>query len=575
MAEEFTNEEFTNEEKHLIDVFKRTYSAVHIKNLGEEKIELIRNKSNPVLQNLIDNLEVEKNYNVDYVDGPSKLYVYKITNEKTIYLFGETHLKEFQCPQTADNLPFEDYIEMLSIQTPSFFDLYIETAIFNPDFSLITTAIQYKKLINLLIINKQILLEDAIYDVNRTREHFLGLQDLIVNSRTLEAIENKFMDCIDPKTRNQEKCQLMRLHYIDARSKTKPYIFIDNLNYIHLLEFVFNNDIDTILYLIEKVNAIQFLQNTFLSDENPTDKIFNYIVESDKSIREQVKQTYYKEEITEFIKNKISELINSDRLSYINDIVHRNYSDNKKINQLYIMFSDISVFIMDIYCLCRIFKNYKLKPGTLQPAQSYNIIVYTGSYHTKLYREFLNYIQAELKYKYSSYTNLWEKVGCTKMMSCKDLIPIWLHDSLYYNQNDPNNIKSDILQNVIPIRNSNKIKNIQDFKDVLNIMKFWGVYDIPDTMFDFVFNRNITEEEYLEIKRYQENIENDSNIFQLIEALDIIYYRNDDNNIETENKLFELKYKPYKNIDMDRIIHMFMKKTRDDIEEEEDFEKYF
>jgi hypothetical protein len=60
-----------------------------------------------------------------------------------------------------------------------------------------------------------------------------------------------------------------------------------------------------------------------------------------------------------------------------------------------------------------------------------------------------------------------------------------------------------------------------------------------------------------------------------MDAFDIIYYRGEDDS-ETENKLFEIENRPNKDIDIERIIYMFSKKTgRDRAEENINSDFYF
>lgn len=92
---------------------------------------------------------------------------------------------------------------------------------------------------------------------------------------------------------------------------------------------------------------------------------------------------------------------------------------NIDIQKLRDFFFILNTKIMDFYCLCRIFKRYK-NDHYFRPEESYNIIVYTGSKHTKVYNRFFErYINARKEYEYSSDKMLWKKVGCVKMPKSK------------------------------------------------------------------------------------------------------------------------------------------------------------
>ena len=61
---------FNDEDKDKIFMFQKTYNAFYIQNFTENKLSVLREDCNPILQKLIDNLSVAKTYLVQYIEGP-------------------------------------------------------------------------------------------------------------------------------------------------------------------------------------------------------------------------------------------------------------------------------------------------------------------------------------------------------------------------------------------------------------------------------------------------------------------------------------------------------------------------
>jgi hypothetical protein len=60
----------------------------------------------------------------------------------------------------------------------------------------------------------------------------------------------------------------------------------------------------------------------------------------------------------------------------------------EQINFLTEYLFNAMALLMDLYCLCRIFKKFQVKVGC-QPTQAYNIIIYAGQAHSEVYGEFI------------------------------------------------------------------------------------------------------------------------------------------------------------------------------------------
>lgn len=543
-------------EESKIELFKKTYSSIYLQDFSEEKIEEIKLECNSVQQRLIDNLKSEKTYMSSYIEGPTHLYIYKLPNNKTVYLFGETHRNTDQhC--NVDYLTFSQYIEELSINSPSFFDLYLELG-FETSSSGKTkmdSDMVYAEIINILLKNANLpffLDHNPILKPIRTQSfetilnhiknaHIEEEYDYTVNSDVLQSLINSDIGlCFDKSNRTEEECQLFRIHYVNARISMNINYIIENMNYFGLFEFIFENfhEPQVLSYLFKKLDVNNILKSMFFEFENVSESIFNYMITHSKKVSKHYNKSYFKYQIKQLIIDEINKLLSDELLEYIRNIIF-NIEDNIELkinkNRLYTLFLNLGVNLMDLYCLSRIFKNYKT--NKFRPEQSHNIIVYTGSAHTKVYNRFIKkYIDGEKTYKYKSEKIMWTYTGCIRMPNAKIQFPFWLQNSEKYMEmieNDPESV------NDIQVRELSKIDNIDDFNEVISLMEEWSLYYIPDSVFDFIYNKNLTEEEYTSIKSQHPNFD--------FEGLDILYYRVND---KVAIRNLSMKYKNFKLLGM-------------------------
>jgi hypothetical protein len=284
-----------------------------------------------------------------YLGGPTNLS-YQKNLEKNIYIFGEKHSENIDCPIDKKSMNIENYLLKLIQTTDCFLDIFIEL----PPFS--KTSGEYP-----VILKKR------------------------WNNRLGNLLKNLY-PCIELNTRNLQQCKLTRIHYIDIRQKYDPIIldyvesFINNpnqfkKNYPKYIEQIFNifsseNLQDHINFWHNQVDSCYAIQKQ-LNKINPI-------------IKHQIEE-YYKGLITYYIKKNYKNIIsitqniltNTDRTFYLNQ-------------DLYYEIIGISSVLVDIYTMARIFKNYT------PPIR--NVIIYAGNGHANHYREFLKYIGFNTEY---------------------------------------------------------------------------------------------------------------------------------------------------------------------------------
>ena len=498
MAEEKKGEEFdpvlfpTQIEQDLIKLFKKTYSAYHIRHFSRQQKDALKIKfvDNDVLVTLIDNLEIQpKSYQVDFLEGPVHFCLYQFEN-KTVYLLGEYHRntnghcalygvreppQKYQglFPRTyrGTTLRVPHFIELLSRETPSFFDFYLETGVedlysyydgfylnipmsFIIVFFYIWSGGQISDILLPLDFtdgNAGDYALNSLYNIAINYYNNLGsppvpffiqpdqtlikdIEDLVnsfkfecLNSKGISEIEETktyFQDCFNPSTRKNfdYKCKLGRFHNVDGRKIAQPNL--EPIKIISLLDWltphyssVLNNYFEACLQLLKNIG----IENFFLKLLNPSTgtpqhNLFEHIIDNYPDVKNQWEVSLCKNQIRDFIENEI-ENINiyslqrniSKRLNlplrrfkidtFINECLAMFQDPLATSNQglymmtygyMYEIFFNYYCYIMDIYCLSRVFKKFDVKEN--QPEESYNIIIYAGDLHVRVYSDFIKFL---------------------------------------------------------------------------------------------------------------------------------------------------------------------------------------
>ena len=475
----------TQAERDSIELFVKTYSAYHIRTFTQAQKESLKQRlwHNQVLVTLITNLDKPKLYAVNYLEGPVSFKLFQFNN-KTVYLFGEYHKNTIQdCYRDIkpsppyipygtsirnvapgyDTLRLNEFIELLSFDTPSFFDFYLETG--TDDFYKIhqttdfNTTRMFIYIFYGLTIGQHIIQDTQFIDyinggnilseLNRIAYDFSvrnslalpvstgiiydqqlidDLQSYYISNRNISLYNivtlpfemfqtrDKFRSCFQPNTRKNvrnDDCRLGRFHHVDART-----ILPDNRNVLEPLQIILiiqTSNLHNLLgypytwiLLLERIGIIPFLQKILdTSTGTPEENLFNHIIDMYPLVNKEWNGSYYKQEIKDFFKSKLKDidisqvsgihtLINldavlNDALRMFNDVnattTNASIYISTRANILDAFFIACS-FIMDIYCLSRVFKKFKIKTDC-QPEQTNNIIIYAGDAHISIYSEFI------------------------------------------------------------------------------------------------------------------------------------------------------------------------------------------
>ena len=414
-----------------IHKFLKTYNTEYLRILNGEELNTLKNSHfiNPIRKKLIENMNGRKDYIVENIEGPISFSFYKIKHNgiiKKFYIYGENHIDTTGHCESKNNIDFSEYMKLVSQQTDKFIDFYYETG--KPNFDdFYDSRHQYHEYYNYLILsvnnflnlvdlNKHLINNNILEQIhnsfyNRLKKTGNQNSELNITSKIIKKLFSEFTICTKPETRNIPKCSLMRSHYIDIRHLMKPHYNDSMLKYISIYNYILHMNYKNKIKLLKYFGADTFFKtigkfNLQIDQNTYPQIILDFYLEKIPKLSEKLDKSYYKQEIYDFSKKKIFKILlqiiafgpfttlkdffkNTYKLiknNNLNDINKKNYIDSY-LRQFFIQ---LGAILVDMYCLSRIFKNFKSNGKS--PSEPNTIIIYTGNSHSETYRNFLNFI---------------------------------------------------------------------------------------------------------------------------------------------------------------------------------------
>ncbi len=367
---------------------------------------------NTVLVQLILNHKDNDKPVVKTISGPHTLSQhYSPETHKTIYIFGEAHLKESECRNMRGDLPVSDYLEDLFLTTDVFIDFYVEIG---------DTAIQ-----------------QGAYDFGR--EDLETLNDLASLTDMFGPCIPKFMQKIPKFMQNiiQRSCDLARVHYADVRDIGGRRIIHEFFMEYWRTRYWYRRSGSNIPTIAKEV--LRLLDGMTRSDFESFvvgNFLGNSIVmkEIQRSLCPDLILTYFTALAKELARNEYPDMARSvhslfqvlsgkKTLSASEiEIFNRTLSEKGKTMSaseieieferlLKVLFvSEIEIELerllkvlvrvdtvnMDAYTMSRVFKRFRVSKNKPQPKVPHNIIIYAGNAHSMIYRDFLKFIGFQL-----------------------------------------------------------------------------------------------------------------------------------------------------------------------------------
>lgn len=434
-------------------MFLKTKSRLNpfFQNFTPVQLRLIDNyfnlKDNPVLGH--------RQY--EYIKGPHYLTVQKAfdteNNLRTFYVFGELHEKLNEVGQceslgmTVTDVHLEtsmsNYLKTLSQNTPQFLDIYLEFPIFGSQqtFEKVTDESSYLlqiivKLCDYYQMNgpknyKQVYLDivnDPIMTAYKASKvlKFQEMKRKLKNDILID-IANTFYNCMEPSQRQQDVlCKLVRIHAIDIRSKvmdldptslitktllmsefyalafeekkfnlkeysTEPNTDEGDLAYYHKISLVCYNafGVDELYDLFTNSNYDTVI-TTFTTSSPVIVKELGKVV---PIMKELILEFIAGEFQKEYSKKKIKRIFQN--LLYFDENIFTLDDFIEAIKELSNFIETLLQYVMDCYCLARVFRKFKHKEGQIldQPLTPNTYIIYAGADHSKVYTNFVTYLK--------------------------------------------------------------------------------------------------------------------------------------------------------------------------------------
>ena len=391
----------------IIDHFDESLQASFIKEakLCAERNHM-RGNQRKVLAQLILNKEDQKTNplpKVDYLGGPNTItYHWSNKYKKAIYIFGETHSVNLDCP--IDPLNPDEKYEIENFLHDYF---YFKNQIAFTDF--------YLEMPAYVVPDGYLKSGYSFLRIDRLRDYF--------------------KKCIGPERNEKPYCHSSRMHFFDIRQgKVKGGINSASLFQSDMLSLKNNlNNLNSRgLDKIEIVKIIRlfvdrwksfftFFKNLNVENEDNTlkykkfwyDQIYNFAIlkkeidRMDENVRPLLNK-FIQSELDILLTNgyKVASLQSSAILSDL-FFLNENPSQLTDIHilgfqkSLYILLNEIvkfNVLISDAYLLARIFKKFNINNPLIkhrptdEPEEPHNIIIYAGDMHSETYRKFLKYL---------------------------------------------------------------------------------------------------------------------------------------------------------------------------------------
>ena len=381
--------------------------------------KLIRNRKNPHTK-------------VDFVGGPFNItYHWSNKYKKAIYIWGERHDKNVDCPKPEDYprlkiMNIEDFLRDIFFINPiAFSDFYLEMQAYvvpdgYPEFKYNTGRI---KILRSLFANCIGPNRNLYRTCDNSRMHFFDIRQGEVrwgmNSTCLFEDESVlFLSYANSKLKEHK----------DIISEDDPELDENSIWDESCYDYSFLKEIS---YFVERWKSFFIFFTRFDNDEVNTqlnykkfwyDQIYNFKLLA-KEIS--VMHTDVKPLLNIFIKKELDNLLPlnyremSDHSRYVLHVNKRireyllygdrtpsytlTYREIKElidsIDIIFINVSDFTLLIVDAYLLARIFKTFKVddpysynRRKTDEPVDPHNIIIYAGNSHSQRYRLFLKYL---------------------------------------------------------------------------------------------------------------------------------------------------------------------------------------
>jgi len=371
---------------------EKYYNASFLNNVSDDIKETLKNvvteakdsgKGNVPLINIIYNYFYGVLPSPKYISGPFTLsyHTHEIYDMK-IYIFGERHDgKEGQCselyPDNSSYLDISEYLHKVFLNSDKFIDFYLEDYLFS--------------------------------NVKSDRNTFLAM------------LRDDFNTCLHPNTRFACIYKTIRTHFIDVRMEQKESILIDTSPFGKFHTFILDqlNGLydDYEYYEYDEYNELRIFAIQLYNCKDTTDiaMLLINIAKEIPIIKKALKRCFLGEELVlSFFSSHLPRIYSTYDISNFQTEIRKFITRNPYVNfNILHMIVGLESPMVDIYTICRMFKIFNNKNNL--PIKPRHIIYYGGNNHSKMIREFLEFLN------FKNHINIQQDTTtkCLDMMGAK------------------------------------------------------------------------------------------------------------------------------------------------------------
>ena len=412
-------------EDNMCDLLVKTYNVRKIDSASIELKDALKDRAieccneNPmeihkneriILKKLINNYFNPniKQPNPKYIAGPITLTVHEsLDKERIVYIFGEAHTDVKNCKmfkneeketwnkKNSDKMTIDFFLYELMKTTTAYLDIYIEFASFER-----TMGGYY-----------------SYFSGGPSNTH---LDNLFKKFKKCIELPSKSTDDSSTSSRSTGDCELARVHFFDSRRINGKDRVIGLSDVFELIEKIFYlqrkypKDKDLIKKYIELVKTDKDILNSLGEDDEEkyldfwkkelrTELNIKETKSGQYESRASIKERKIMEKIKDFTEKEIERKAKMYRKK-IKELVTTIFESEKGTKENIIAaFKSLNACMIhtnstvaDVYLLARMFKDFdmtKMKTHanniTDQPDKAYNVIIYAGEEHSRIYRRYL------------------------------------------------------------------------------------------------------------------------------------------------------------------------------------------
>jgi hypothetical protein len=411
---------------------------------SEKKINKLSRK-NKYIYNFIQKMDKSFSYYqlppIDNISGLLSVHLFRSSKyNKNIYLLGEKHINNIQCPSFIEISPGKQYIYNPRDDNWEFVHSDEGKKIFEDVKE--SGSVYIRLFVDTILHNKSFFVDflfETWYKDKLTLERGYLMNGLgaLTSFKADKCLEKKSKNMYSKKQhKGKEECFFFRIEPVDYRrinddsyfkviSKREKILtfFKDEKNTSYVFQYLSQRInypvfVGLNLKFLEEILEIEHIKkiiDMFIIPKHGRRIIIEYFLNlmlNKNEFINDIKKSYLSNEILSFIKERVLSVVKEKRdyeyeKKYMKIYENLKYPDNilyGLIKPIYEFIVTIETYIMDGFLLSKLFKKMKHDPGEDHgPDEIRNCIIFAGNHHIETYKKFFKYIGSFNKVSSYSY----------------------------------------------------------------------------------------------------------------------------------------------------------------------------